>query len=122
MKRDKGEKLIGKTIVHKKYGNVIVDEFISYKDDKFRGIIEETNEVKTFILSSNYFSDPNGMQFTKKFEDKKPRRVPPKRDIDYDKYRNHPTVKKIDKSEKLSYNQLYTTVIEDDDDNYEDNY
>ena len=112
MQKQTAEALVGRFLNHTKYGNIIVKEVLSAKEDKIRGIIESTGEEKTFVLSSNYFSDPKGIMFKKKFEEK-PVRKKVKVEVDYKKYRNHPLVKQIDKKENYS-SKLYTTRIDDE--------
>ncbi|PAT00967.1 hypothetical protein CI105_09140 [Candidatus Izimaplasma bacterium ZiA1] len=112
MQKQTAEALVGRYLYHTIFGNIYVKEVLSAKEDKIRGVVESSGEEKTFVISSNYFSDPNGTMFKKKFEEK-PVRKKVKAEIDYKKYRNHPLVKQIDKKENYS-SKLYTTRIDED--------
>ena len=57
MQKEKVERLLGRSVNHKKYGSVFVKEIISAEDEKIIGIIESSGEVKTFLLSSNHFDN-----------------------------------------------------------------
>lgn len=114
MQKEKMERLVGRHINHKKYGNVYVKEIVSSEEEKIIGVIEDTNEQKTFILSSNYFDNLEDIKFTKKFQEKKPR-VVIKKERDLSKYRNHPLLVKIDAQEKYK-KKLYSSGIDDEDD------
>jgi len=118
MQKEKAERLLGQYLTHKKYGNVFVKDIVSAKEEKIIGIIDNTGEEKTFILSSNYFEDFGEIKFTKKFQEKKVK-VQVKRERDLSKYRNHPLLRKIDEQE-MRINKLYNTTINDDDDDDDD--
>lgn len=118
MQKEKLERLVGRIINHKKYGNVYVKEVVSAAEDKIIGVIESTNEQKTFILSSNYFDNLEDIKFKKKFQEKRPR-VIIKKERDLSKYRNHPLLVKIDAQEKYK-KKLYSSGIDDEEEDESD--
>lgn len=114
MQTEKVERLRGRILIHKKYGNVYVKEIVSAKEEKIIGIIENTEEEKMFILSSNYFNNLDDITFKKKFQEKKAK-VQVKRERDLSKYRNHPLLRKIDAQEEYK-NRFYSNAIDDEED------
>lgn len=118
MQKEKVERLLGRSVNHKKYGGVFVKEIISAEEEKIVGVIESSGEEKIFLLSSNHFDNLDDIKFKKKFQEKKPR-VHIKKERDMSKYRNHPLLRKIDAQEEYK-NRLYSSAIDDDEDDTEE--
>ena len=116
MNKQKAASFIGKTLNHKKYGDIYIQEFTSVAEDKFLGVIVETNELKKFVLSRQFFEGPETIGLPHHEELKVVKRTTVKKPYNYEKYRNHPLVKEIDKKEANLYNKIYNTVIVDEED------
>lgn len=120
MKKEKAENLIGKTVIHEKYGEVLIMDFIDLEKDKFIGYVVNEEVEKSFILSGDYFSGANGEKFARKNLKPKPKRTYKK--PDEDKFRKNPFLKELDKKDKYKPSKLYDTAIdEDNEDLDEDN-
>lgn len=91
--------LLGKTIEHRKFGLCQVLEVVQPEEGKFIGKIIDTNDIKKFVFSTQFFLNIDDFETVHVKVAKKatPSRVHKK--VDLDKYRNHPLVKKIDQQE-----------------------
>ena len=92
--------LINQVIVHKKYGPCLVIEVVSANEGKFVARLEQTGEVKKFILNPNFFENVEGYVVKEIKAPKTNDRSRHYKKVDLDKYRKHPLIQEIDKREK----------------------
>jgi len=105
---------IGGVLSHKVYGDVVVLEVTSPTEGKFIGKIMSTNEIKKFIFSKNYFKCSKEKITWYDVPVKTPYKAQRKKEVDYNKIRNHPLVKKIDQIE-AGYRPKFFTDEEHED-------
>ena len=91
--------LIGSVINHKKYGECLVMEVTDVENYKFRAKILSTNEVKPFVFSTQFFTVEGKVKSANVQPMYKPKEKRQYKPVDYNKYRNHPLVKEIDRRE-----------------------
>lgn len=91
--------LVGDIITHTKYGACKVVEVTNLEECKFKGMIMETGELKQFVFSTKFFKVKGEFEFSKIELAKKVVHHRPHKPIDYNKHRNHPLVKEIDRRE-----------------------
>ncbi len=91
--------LVGDIITHTKYGPCKVIEVTNLEESKFKGMIVETGEYKQFVFNTKFFAVKGEFEFSKIELAKKVVHHRPHKPIDYNKHRNHPLVKEIDRRE-----------------------
>jgi hypothetical protein len=107
--------MVDQTIQHKIHGNVVIKEVISTNDYTFWGEVQSSNELKRFVFSDRFFQSSEDVKW-KKLEDQATYKPQKKKPRDYDKYRNHPLVKEIDRREM----RLRMQLLEADDEEEEE--
>lgn len=108
--------LVGSTITHKKYGECQVIEITDKESFKFSAKIISSGEIKQFIFSTQFFSVKGDYESAKIVPVAKLQKERKYKPVDYEKYRNHPLVKEIDKKESKKPISLYSSSLTDDDD------
>lgn len=108
-KRDLIE-LQGTVITHNRVGACEVLEILHSQTGKAKVRIVDTNEVKTFVISTQFFSgiDDFNTPRVMKTPVKKTKHI--HRKVDLDKYRNHPLVKQIDQQERKRRKSIVTDI------------
>lgn len=119
MKKKQLDDLVGKTINHKKFGLCKVDKVIDFETKKVACVLESTNEVKSFIFSSQFFEGVDEY-ITAKVAPKVVKKAIVYKQPDYQKHRSHALVKEIDRKEMRIQKLVDRKLgIEDDDDDDE---
>ena len=99
MKKNTIDNLIGCIVNHKKLGQCEVIEVTNSVEGKFVAKVLKTNEVKKFIFSTTFFDNIDDYESVYVAPIvKKEKRVIYK-EVNYEKNRNHPLVKEIDRRE-----------------------
>jgi hypothetical protein len=113
--RDLGE-LVGNVITHSKVGACEVLQVLDVNTAKASLRILDTNEVKTFVISPQFFTGVEDYKtnVSVKTPVKKTKHI--HRKVDLDKYRNHPLVKQIDQQESKRLRAMVEAPVIDTDD------
>jgi hypothetical protein len=104
MQRTSVNELLGATIRHKVFGPCEIVDITNADEGKFVGKVKETNELKKFIFSKQFFVDIDNYDTVEFVVKSNARRTRAYRKADLSKYRNHPLVKELEKKETRKNN------------------
>lgn len=91
--------LVGSTITHIKYGECQVIEVTDKDSFKFNAKVISSGEIKKFVFSTQFFSVEGDFASAKIKPAPKLNKDKKYKPVDYNKYRNHPWVKEIERRE-----------------------
>lgn len=104
MQRTSVNNLKGTVINHKVFGPCEIIDITNAEEGKFVGKVQETNELKKFIFSTQFFLDIEDYDTVEYIVKSSRRNARAYKKADLSKYRNHPLVKEVENKENKKNN------------------